>query len=85
MSAPTIVQKRLLSGISGNIEISCSFDMKQTARRVGRSWREGRSTAKLVQERLGRAGISMPLNRYSHVMPRVQRDVADCLAALLQA
>jgi integrase len=38
---------------------------------------------KIVQERLGHAGISMTLNRYSHVMPDMQRQAADTLDAAL--
>jgi integrase len=40
---------------------------------------------KIVQERLGHSDIAMTLNRYSHVMPGMQRDVTDRLAALLEA
>lgn len=40
---------------------------------------------KIVQERLGHSDISMTLNRYSHVMPGMQRDVADRLAAAIGA
>jgi integrase len=38
---------------------------------------------KIVQERLGHADISMTLNRYSHVMPDMQRKAADTLDAAL--
>jgi len=40
---------------------------------------------KIVQERLGHADISMTLNRYSHVMPGMQRQAADTLDAALDA
>lgn len=40
---------------------------------------------KVVQERLGHADISMTLNLYSHVMPGMQRQASDRLAALLEA
>lgn len=38
---------------------------------------------KIVQERLGRSDVSMTLNRYSHVTMDLQRDVANCLDALI--
>ena len=37
---------------------------------------------KIVQERLGHSDISMTLNRYSHVMPTMQRQAADTLDSL---
>ncbi|CAN5646149.1 hypothetical protein BH24CHL1_BH24CHL1_15430 [soil metagenome] len=40
---------------------------------------------KIVQERLGHSDISMTLNRYSHVMLGMQRDVADRLASAIGA
>ena len=40
---------------------------------------------KVVQERLGHSDIAMTLNRYSHVLPGMQRDVADRLAAIIEA
>jgi integrase len=36
-----------------------------------------------VQERLGRADISMTLNRYSHVTPDRQRSAADTLDGVI--
>ncbi|CAA9588808.1 MAG: Integrase [uncultured Thermomicrobiales bacterium] len=38
---------------------------------------------KLVQERLGHSNISMTLDIYSHVLPRLGREAADKLEALL--
>ena len=38
---------------------------------------------KIVQERLGHSDISMTLNRYSHVVPGMQRQAADTLDAAL--
>jgi integrase len=39
--------------------------------------------AKVVQERLGHANISITLDLYSHVIPGMQRDAAAHVAALL--
>jgi integrase len=39
---------------------------------------------KIVQEHLGHAGISMTLNRYSHVTPDMQRQAADTLDAVFR-
>jgi integrase len=39
--------------------------------------------AKVVQERLGHANISITLDLYSHVVPGMQRDAAAQVAALL--
>jgi len=38
---------------------------------------------KVVQERLGHSHISITLQTYSHVMPSMQTDAADRVAALL--
>jgi integrase len=40
-------------------------------------------SAKVVQERLGHANITMTLGRYSHVLPSMQREAAGALQALL--
>ncbi len=40
---------------------------------------------KIVQERLGHADISMTLNRYSHVMPGMQRQATDTVDAAITA
>ena len=38
---------------------------------------------KVVSERLGHATIAITLDTYSHVMPSLQSDVADTVAALV--
>jgi len=40
---------------------------------------------KVVQERLGRATIGITMDIYSHMMPLMQRDVANRLDLLLNA
>ncbi len=40
---------------------------------------------KVVQERLGHSDVGMTLNRYSHVMPGMQRQAADALDAAIEA
>lgn len=40
---------------------------------------------KVVQERLGHANIRMTLDRYSHVIPGMQRHAADALDAAIEA
>jgi integrase len=41
--------------------------------------------AKLVQERLGHASVALTLNIYSHVLPTMQREVADRVEQMLAA
>ena len=38
---------------------------------------------KVVSERLGRAGITLTLDTYAHVLPGMQRKAADRLEAIL--
>lgn len=38
---------------------------------------------KMVQERLGHSTVSMTMDIYSHVLPRIGKDTADKLEALL--
>ena len=45
---------------------------------------EGGVNHKLVQDRLGHAGIQMTLDRYSHVTPSMQADAAKVINALLR-
>jgi integrase len=40
--------------------------------------------AKVVAERLGHASVSTTLDRYSHVIERMDRDAAETVAALFQ-
>lgn len=40
-------------------------------------------SAKVVQERLRHAGVTITLDRYSHIMPTLQREAADMLDRLL--
>ena len=39
--------------------------------------------AKVVSERLGHANIAIMLDTYSHVLPALQEDAADKIAALI--
>jgi integrase len=39
--------------------------------------------AKAVQERLGHSGVTITLDTYSHVLPNMQRDAAELVAALV--
>ena len=39
--------------------------------------------AKVVSERLGHANITITLDTYSHVLPALQEDAADKIAALI--
>jgi hypothetical protein len=55
-----------------------------TMNRGGQATHSGQISARywqIVRERLGRADISMILNRYSHVTPDRQRSAADVLDA----
>ena len=38
---------------------------------------------KVVSERLGHSSIAITLDTYSHVIPSMQRDAADAIAAIL--
>ncbi len=39
--------------------------------------------AEVVPERLGHSSIAITLDRYSHVLPNMQRDAAEQVGALL--